>query len=614
MRTGKRVFSALPVARPDIQQAYASTCALPESVGFTIPLQPSRGLRRLLIEVFIKGSGWVPVYCLWTWRTPRIFGGRRRQLISLPRVSHHDVVMQAEARHREELPEIDRHIGVMQIRPRFSVLIDLRRSAAGLPQTLDSLGAQTYPLHEIRLLGSGESLSTGTTELPGGDPADLTGDFVIVLRPGEIIAERTLYEFASEVNRDPQCDVLYADEDVIDAAGRHAQPFYKPGWSPDYLELFCYLGFPVAVRAKLLRQVFAGWDAYDLLLRVTETTNHITHLPQVLGHAQGNSSPAAVGPQPEQDVAALQGRLERTGRSGSVTPNAVSPGCFTIHPQLPFRPSVSVIIPTAGKVVAQEDGRQLDLVVNIVRQLRAQTAYAPLEIIVVDNGDLSAKQRATLDNHQCRRVAYDGGVVNVAQKLNIGAAAASCDLLLLLNDDIEVLEPSWLDRMVAHFQKPHMGILGAKLLYPDGRIQHIGVVLNRGHPEHVRRFFPGDDPGYYHSGCGPRNFLAVTGAVMMVRRDTFVRVGGYSEDLAVNFNDIDFCLKVRAIGLEVACDASIALVHMESKSRPPEIDTSEGELFSLRWAESLTCDPFYNELRLTIMPPTFIPCVNGRLL
>jgi len=522
--------------------------------------------------------------------------------------------MMAATRHREERSEVDRHIEVMPIRPRFSVLIDLRQAAAGLGQTLESLALQTYPPHEIRRLGGDGAACDSLAELSAGDPQDLTGDFVIVLRPGECLAERALYEFASEVNRDPACDVLYADEDVVAAAGLHVQPFYKPAWSPDYLELFCYLGFPVAVRLDGLRRCFAGWDAYDMLLRMTEATDRVNHVPQVLGHARGEPGPSTSRLQVEQGLAALEGRLERTGRSGSVRPHPTQTTCFAIRPSLADRPTVSVVISTAGKVIHLEDGRRVDLIVNLVKQIRDRTDYSPVEVIVVDNDDLSEEQRTVLEAHEFRRVTSNSRVFNVARKRNLGASVSTGDLLLFLNDDIEVLQPAWLTHMVAHFEKPQLGVLGVKLLDPDRRIQHVGVVLNSGNPDHVLRSFPGDDPGYFHSGCGPRNFLAVTGAAMMTRRDTFARVGGYSEELAVSFNDIDFCLKVRQLGLNVACDSSIELIHLESQSRLPELDGADFSLFSTRWAAAIIRDPFYNELRLTVASPTFSPQGNRRLL
>jgi len=183
-----------------------------------------------------------------------------------------------------------------------------------------------------------------------------------------------------------------------------------------------------------------------------------------------------------------------------------------------------------------------------------------------------------------------------------------------LNDDIEILTSSWIERMLEHFEKPHVGVVGAKLLYPNEQTQHVGVVQPAGSPDHVRRYAPRNDAGYFFSTCGVRNYSAVTGAAMMTPASIYREVGGYSDELAVCFNDVDFCMKVRRKGLSVVYEPSAELVHMESLSRDASLDMAELAWFRQRWAAELVSDPFYNELFLTIEPPTFVPCVNQRKL
>src|SRR5205085_11042870 len=168
---------------------------------------------------------------------------------------------------------------------------------------------------------------------------------------------------------------------------------------------------------------------------------------------------------------------------------------------------------------------------------------------VVDNGDLSPNQQRMLAEAECKRITYRDPIFNVSKKLNLGVSIANGELFVLMNDDIEILTPSWIERLLEHFEKPHVGVVGAKLLYPNERTQHVGVVHNFANPDHVRRRFPRNDAGYFFSTCGVRNYTAVTGACMMTPASIHRDVGGYSDELDVNFNDVDYGIKVRSQGL-----------------------------------------------------------------
>jgi GT2 family glycosyltransferase len=212
-------------------------------------------------------------------------------------------------------------------------------------------------------------------------------------------------------------------------------------------------------------------------------------------------------------------------------------------------PLVSVVIPTAGRTVKVGE-RRIDLIENVIRQIRERSTYGKIEIVVIDNGDLSSDQLSVLAEARCKRITYSDPVFNIAKKLNLGASIANGEMLLLLNDDIEIVTPSWIERLLEHFEKPHVGVVGAKLIYPDERTQHVGVVQPFGNPDHVRQRFPRNDAGYFYSTCGVRNYSAVTGACMMTPANIYREVGGYSDELAVSFNDVDFCMKadVRVFG------------------------------------------------------------------
>ena len=502
-------------------------------------------------------------------------------------------------------------------KPGFTAVVDTRQGDIGLEDTIQSIRGQLYPFLEVRVLSGAAAscLPDGVTTLTDMTLADTAGDFIVFLRSGQRLASSALYEFAAGINQYPDIDLIYGDEDSVGGWGGRREPFHKPSWSPDYLETFNYIGFPACFRTAIARACFGNAHLYDMVLRFTELSTKALHVPKILGHSVGKvgmeTGPLVNGS--AQDIMALSGRLRRTGRRGSVYEHELHKGCYGIRLDLKRAPLVSVVIPTAARTVRLRE-RRIDLIENVIGQIRDRSTYTNVEIIVVDNGDLSPKQVQVLAEADCRRITYAEPVLNIAKKLNLGVTLAKGELLLLMNDDIEILTPAWIERLLEHFEKPHVGVVGAKLLYPNGQTQHVGVVHNFGNPDHVRRNFPRDDAGYFFSTCGVRNYSAVTGACMMTRADLYRAVGGYSQELAVNFNDVDYCMKVRRKGFSVVYTPSAELIHMESLSHAVTLDMRELAWYHQRWAAELVSDQFYNERFLTVEPPTFVPCINQRLL
>ena len=439
----------------------------------------------------------------------------------------------------------------------------------------------------------------------------IRGDFIVFLQSGQLLARNALYEFSAAINQRPDIDLIYGDEDSVSAWGSRRHPFHKPGWSPDYLETFNYIGFTACFRTSIARDCFDTASLYDLVLRFTEYTTRVMHIAKILGHSSWKqwTAKSATAKTDANNISALSDRLRRTGRYGVVSENELHKGCYDIRLSLKRNPMVSIVIPTAGKTVTVGE-RRIDLIVNVIDQIRNVSSYKNIEIIIVDNGDLSPTQLSFLAKAKCRLITYTNPVFNIAKKLNLGVSMAKGELLLLMNDDIEILTPSWIERLLEHFEKPHVGVVGAKLVYPNEETQHVGVVQPFGNPDHVRRSFARNDAGYFFSTCGVRNFSAVTGAVMMARASIYREVGGYTDELAVCFNDVDFCMKVGRRGLSVVYAPRAELIHMESLSRVVELDMRELAWFHQRWATELVADQFYNDRFLTVEPPTFVPCVN----
>jgi GT2 family glycosyltransferase len=608
VRRGKAIYHASQQERVDVQRAFESVCKIPLDCGFGIVHPLPIGLHRIWIDIKGSDGTWMPVKRVLVLRLPqKIF------------CSYKTWARIEQKRLKTELPEIKRHIDVMIQKPMFTIVIDTRQSLNGWRASLQSICKQIYPHHEVRTLGnSGTRIPTLLKQ--AAKPLDSTsliatsGDFIIFIECGQRLSSNALYEFANAINQDPDLDLIYGDEDHLNASLERCNPFYKPDWSPDYLETFNYIGFTACFRTTLARGCFDSAHLYDLTLKFTELTAKIRHVAKILGHqAERKMDEDAVESTSVGNIKALHGRLMRTGRQGIVREHKLHRGCYDIQIKLKREPLVSVIIPTAGKMVTVTD-RQIDLITNITHQIRKQSTYKNIEIIVVDNGDLSEDQQQTLSDQGCRLITFTEPIFNISKKLNLGASIANGELLLLMNDDIEIILPSWIERMVEHFEKPHVGVVGAKLLYPDGLTQHVGVVHNYGNPDHVSRLQPKEDAGYYFSTCGNRNFMAVTGAVMMTLSNTYRLVGGYSTELAVSFNDIDYCLKVRDVGLWIVYAAKAELIHMESLSCVRSADMGELSWYHKRWARQLTYDPYYNEKFLSVARPTFTPCNNQRLL
>lgn len=482
-----------------------------------------------------------------------------------------------------EAPELRRHIDVMLILPKFCIYIEGENSEAR-QRTMSSLERQIYSKYTVvKELGASTFHDFASEDTIG---------FFLWLRAGDVINERGLYEFASAINKDPSVELLYADQDLVSPVGVRSKPFYKPDWSPDYLESFNYIGYAACFRTSIAASIIRTSSCfYDFVLRFVERARHIAHIRKVLLHVQKDVLQTKSQEDVDLEIHALNERLKRTGRTGQIKPIAQGLGCYDIKINLKASPLISVVIPTAGKTV-RINNTDIDLLTSCLDLLVERSTYKNLEFIIVDNGDLGEIRTNDLRRRQCKLITYSEAKFNIAAKLNLGVSMATGEMLLLLNDDIEPINSDWIERMLEHFEKPHVGVVGARLLYPDHRTQHVGVVLNSRNPDHVRP-------------CGVRNYMAVTGAAMMTRASDYRNVGGYTEELATSYNDTDYCLKLIERGLTVVYTPRAELVHFESQSREARLDAADAEYFAKRWAPIVTSDPFYNENNLTVASPTY---------
>lgn len=425
-----------------------------------------------------------------------------------------------------------------------------------------------------------------------------TGDYIALLDHDDELAEHALYAMAKAVAADPSADMLYSDEDKLQPDGVRRMPFFKPAWSPTYFlgcMYTCHLGtYRTAMVRDLggFRPEFDGAQDYDLVLRIVERTDRIVHVPDVLYHwrlVPGSTATSAAA-KPEAHAAAqraLGEHLARTGRAGHVDVGP-SAGLNFVRFDIVGQPTVSIVIPSACRPNPKGGESMLEKCVgSIVRTSR----YSRFEIIVLDRNAMPPDMERRLTDLGVRRLTYDEPF-NWSKVNNLAAGHATGDHLLFLNDDTEVVSPDWLEAMLEFSQQPEIGAVGAKLVFPGGGLQHAGVTILAGRPGHPYYGFPATHTGYYCRGVLPHDCAAVTGACLMTRRDVFDGVGGFDETFPLNYNDVDYCLKVRQSGHRVVFTPHARLLHHESVTKAGVFAT-ELDAFRAKWGTA-GLDPYYN--------------------
>ena len=435
-----------------------------------------------------------------------------------------------------------------------------------------------------------------------------TGEWLALLDHDDLLAPHALYCVADAVSRYPDAQLIYSDEDKIDLSGERSDPYFKCDWNYQLFlghNLISHLGAYRTETVRLLdgfREGLDGSQDYDLALRVVEriSEDQIVHLPYVLYHWRtapgstsrgGDEKPYAM----EAGERALNEHFER--RKIKAKANLIGIG-YRVDYELPSHPPlVSIIIPTRNAK---------NLVQKCITSIQEKTDYKNFEIIVVDNGsdDPDAIEYfSSLADGKRIRIIRDDSPFNYSALNNRAARKAKGTILALVNNDIEVISPDWLTRLVSIAMQPGIGAVGAKLLYPNDTIQHGGVIMGLGGLAwHAHKDFPGSSPGYMARAALTQNFSAVTGACLVVRRDHYWEVGGLNEkDLAVSYNDVDFCLKLTEIGLKNVWTPFAVLYHHESATRG--YDTSRKKLMRTNaeknymlkiWSEIIERDPAYS--------------------
>ncbi|MBD2488092.1 glycosyltransferase [Aulosira sp. FACHB-615] len=436
-----------------------------------------------------------------------------------------------------------------------------------------------------------------------------TGEFISLLDHDDILTPDALYEVALLLNQHPDADMIYSDEDKMAENGKLQDPFFKPDWCPDSFLSRMYTCHLATYRRELVEKIggfrigYEGSQDYDLVLRLTEKTTRIFHIPKILYHWRIHPQSAAskADQKPYAVIAAekaLADALVRRGEDGRVTEAKSLAGHHIIRYTIKDYKLVSIIIPT------RDLGNTLD---KCLTSIFEKTTYPNYEIILIDNGSeeentfriFSKWQQKEPNRFQCHRLDIP---FNYSRINNYAVNQAKGDYLLFLNNDIEVITPDWIDAMVEQAQRPSIGAVGALLLYPDHTIQHAGVVIGIGGVAgHSHKNYPSDSPGYFDQIATVNNYSAMTAACLMCRREVFEAVEGFEEKLAVAFNDVDLCLKIVEKGYRNIYLPHVMLYHYESKSRGYE-DTpekiarflQETEYMQNKWKKFIDNDPCYS--------------------
>jgi len=464
------------------------------------------------------------------------------------------------------------------------LLIDDGSTATDLLRALPALAARDRRIRLVRL-ESHQGISAALNK--GLDLAN--GEWVTFLDHDDLFEPDALFQNVRLLQENPGLDLIYSDEDKLTDQGFDS-PMLKPDWSPDFFLSCNYLCHLIFLRRDLVREVggfqpqFDGSQDYDLLLRVSERTNRIHHIPRVLYHwrRSENSSASDVRQKPGQLEAswrAIEAHLKRRGEPAHVTVDWRT-HAFYVRRELREAKKISVIIPNSHGP---------EWLKRFVANLISKTSYPNYDIVIVQFGDRDKVREAGEDF----QVLHFPDATNDSAAKNYAVAQTDSPWILFLDDSVEAIDPDWLTIMAEHVQRPEVGAVGARLINPNGTIEHAGLVLGvNGIAESAFHGFPAEHPGVNRQLRMTRNYSAVSSGCILIRREVFQKVGGFDQALPRRFADVDLCLKMRRAGYLIVY-TPLAKLRWDASVRG-KIDTNGEAIMRRRWSDVLERDPYYN--------------------
>lgn len=478
--------------------------------------------------------------------------------------------------------------------------------ASTLPETIETL--ERLRGIDYRIKVKRLSQNVGISRCSNAAAEIATGSYLAFLDNDDTISPRALLSYAQAIRGNPKAMLLYCDEDKISATGEYVDHYMKPDWSPEHLESAMYVLHMIVVRKSRFlelggyREKYTGAQDYDLALRISLAGDQVVHVPEVLYHwrmIEGSAS-AQVDAKPTALLnarAALAEYAEKKFGSAASVEDGKLMGLFRVTKGRRFAPPVTLVITTNNGVKDIPGRGKINLAGHLLSSVVDRTDYPNYEVVVVSNGCLDEQIRQLLKQQGHREACYHyEGRFNFASKANFAFEQAKTEIIVLLNDDMEVIERDWLWHLVDYIDRADVGVVGAKLLYPDGRIQHAGVVLGVNETAaHIYHGHPGDLVGYNGYPMIVRNYSAVTGACMATKKSIIREVGAFDEKFEIDFNDTDFCLRVREAGYRVVYNPFCELYHFESQTavRSSQNPEEKGR-FLRRWETIIARDPYYN--------------------
>ena len=514
----------------------------------------------------------------------------------------------------------------------ISVLVPAYRTPeVFLKQMMESVLFQTYPYLELCIAdgsGTDDSVENVVKEYQKKDPRVryrrleknegiagntnaaiemASGDYLALFDHDDLLSPNALFEVASAIEKE-KADVIYTDEDKVTSdLKEHFQPHFKPDFNPDLLCANNYICHLFVVKRSLALKLggqdpaYDGAQDYDFIFRCTENAEKIVHVAKILYHWRVHQASTADNPSSklyafDAGKRAIEAHLARIGAKAEVS-HTKDLGFYRVKYQVQGNPMVSIVIPNKD---------EKETLKKCLESIWKKTSYPNYEIILVENNSTTQEIRdyyKELDGKERVRVVYWDKEFNYSAINNFGISYAKGEYILCLNNDITVISPDWLEELLANCQRPEVGIVGARLYYPDNTIQHAGIVLGMGGC--AGSLFVGlarSRGGYLHKAALQQDLSAVTAACFMVKKEVFEKAGGFEEKLAVAFNDVDFCLKVRHAGYLVVYNPYAELYHHESKTRGYENTEAkkrrfqeEIEYMRCHWMPDILRDPYYNE-------------------